>query len=69
MASNQTKRALPALMELRVSTQTNKEIVKDGGGCADKAKPREPGMQREQQPSSDRGREGHSSLYLLIPNS
>ena len=62
MASNQTTRALPALMELRVSTQTNKEIVKDGGGCADKAKPREPGMQREQQPSSDRGREGHGRL-------
>ena len=34
-------------MELRVSMQTHKEIVKDGGECADKAKPREPGMQRE----------------------
>lgn len=33
-------------MELRVSTQTHKEIVKDGGECADKAKPGEPGMQR-----------------------
>lgn len=47
MASDQMKRALPALMELRVSMQTHKEIVKDGGECADKAKPREPGMQRE----------------------
>lgn len=47
MANDQMKRALPALMELRVSMQTHKEIVKDGGECADKAKPREPGMQRE----------------------
>ena len=46
MANNQMKRALSALMELRVSPQTHKEIVKDGGECADKAKPREPGMQR-----------------------
>lgn len=45
-ANDQVKKVLPALIELRLWRQIHKEIIKDGGKCADEEMYRESGMQR-----------------------
>ena len=45
-ANDQVKKALPALIELRLWRQIHKEIIKDGGKCADEEMCKESKMQR-----------------------